>query len=215
MVFMKQIILLIFLIIGLTGCSDSKDIIIPAEGNVEYEGEIEATIFVESMPAEIIVDYASFSESSQLYYWSLSFDVNGDGIVNDGDILLLLDYIHSGRDERVVNLINLEAQLYQYVGVNGLSPLLPGGIEFETSEDSITFIVQKSWLSHLAEITPETQFVAGVYMTSSTGRSSDYLPGPDMYTQVQDTQSVADDLSDFNGLDSSVDISRVEVEFIE
>ncbi len=197
----------------LFGCSDgnnkNNDTDEPIESNT-----IRASIFVEDIPDVLIIDYQETEDRSREYGWSVTFDINDDGIVGVGDIVFRIsEDKQAGETEREVEFNDLEAKLLQYEDEDTL--YIKGVLDFEVNDNVLTFIVDRDLHEDLKSISLMTQVNVHTYKNIPSAISYDYLPGYAEYTQLQDTSTITDELMDYYGDDSTTDISKFTIEISE
>ena len=142
---------------------------------------------------------------------SILFDANNDSVYSEGDLQL-----HIGKSTSVeTGETTLASSLFEtystpYEGVNYLAD-----IEYSISGNEITFIVEKNQAEVLNQISTQTQVNISVSFRqdSQTNASYDYIPAASVFTQVQNISILSDDLLDYGGDDSRIDISEFRIVF--
>ena len=210
---MHKNILLAIICIFLTACNDKGNKASDA-GSFGSENTIRASIFVNDIPTLLTIDHAEIESGRAEYEWSVTFDINGDSIVGEKDIVFSIsEDKQAGEVERELEFSKLEARLLQYEDEDTL--YIKGVIDYEVNDNVLTFIADRNLHEDLKKITLTTQVNIMVYKDTPTADSMDYLPEYGVYTQMQDTSLISDDLLDFHGDDDASDISRFELEIIE
>ena len=203
------------LMLALTGCGGSGGGSSDARSVENNSGVIKASIQVEDIPNSLIIDHSNTGIENYLeYQWAVTFDLDNDRSIGAGDIVFRIAEVKSvGEIQREVQFSDLEAVLSQY-DQDGILKIVDE-IDFEVNGNALTFVVDRSALDDLNAITPQTQVYAIAYMLTPDGFSADYLPAYREFTQVQDVSSVTDELMDYVGDNSAVDISRITLSIFE
>ena len=174
-------------------------------GNFET---LRATIKMKEIPEVLVTKDINDANSISV---AVLLDANNDGVYSEGDLKLSIGYFTStDTNETTLTSSLLETLSSPYEGL-----ILLANIEYIVNGDELTFIVDKSQAEELNQISTQTQVNISIayQQNSQSSTSVDYIPAPSEYTQVQNISVISDDVLDYEGDNSIIDISEFRIDF--
>ncbi|WP_144394510.1 hypothetical protein [Pleionea sediminis] len=204
-----RLLSIVGLILVLSSCkSDSSD---GSEPPIVEEGDFDViyvTVKLEGMPELFATTDTVNSNKTEL---KIYFDINEDNVISKGDLTIDLRPIlfTTNGDYR------LEANLTRVYLQDDIDEILEKGLQFEVADNEITFIVGKAWSEQLEYFSSNTQLSAQIfYWDENDVQSSDYLPAYRRFTQVNNNLIIKDDLRDYEGNASIIDIQEIRIDYL-
>lgn len=211
---MKNILVLVVLLMYLYGCNEGED------NQVNSKPAIKATINLTSLPQSFTYDLDNSQNGTQEYAWRISFDINNDLMINEGDIYFQISLVASdSTPQQTINRDQLKAYIWEYNDGTSYIATRDVEIKLESTDKSFTFIAPLNLHKSLSSISNGTQvYVETLYRDKNSGTYYyDYYPSKQNYTVGMDTGVLTDDILDFEtniGPVSGVDYPLIDIESI-
>ncbi len=179
----------------------------PLEFN--HDNEIVASITLASLPKFIDINQESTETDFLEYKWSITFDLNHDAQINDGDVEIGIDWTkRHGAVPSAMPLEQLPATLKVLQrGAHQLS--VP--IDHSVHGNAIVFKFGDGLLEGLGRLTHETQVHVQSYARINSEPTIDYMPSYNQYTAVQSNAALNDPEFDYSGDHPSFDLLRLDI----
>lgn len=164
------------------------------------EAKVKSTINVTNLPDSFIYDLDTAQNGTSEFEWRISFDINNDSIINEGDIFFGIRLAASdATPQSTINRSDMQAYLWVYGNGNPTISIRNTEINLTSTNTSFSFSAPVRLHDSLKSITNGTQvFVQTLYRDQSTGTYYyDYYPGKDAYTVGLDTSLLVDSTFDF------------------
>jgi hypothetical protein len=221
----KKILIIIGIILLAPGCDDSAPPCQCDDTTPPPPREtIKATIFLTNLPNEFVYDSELYTKPTS-YSWVISFDINNDSVINEGDIGFMSGvYLAKNSEATVFKREQLEADLFKYVNYpTGGTAYIESitKIEIESTEKSLTFIAPIGLHESLGAISSGTQIYVFTQHRDAANTGAlfwDYYPSRRTYSIGLDTGWLIDEKLDFEiqpfGPVSGVEFPPIDIEMI-
>lgn len=192
-----KLLIVMFTILVMQGCGGSSN-----NSDQSATGTIKATLNVSSVPTSFVYDLDSNPNNSSEYQWEITFDINNDSIVNEGDIAFRIS-LNSNTDtstpQSIIERSELKAYIWEYGDGESYVSIREVEIDLLSSDESFTFIASLDLHESLNLISSGTQILAStIYRDQISGiYYYDYYPNKDTYTSGLDTAMLMDEIFDF------------------
>lgn len=174
----KSISIYLFTIFFITACGGGSD-----SGNTAT-GTVSVTLNLDQLPSSITYNRAATPDGYVEFNWGVTFDINDDGIINQGDVTLrLLHFKAAGSSEITGPISNLTAKLWLYISDTTVQSVAVASKQI--AGNSITISIDKSAHSSLSSISDTTL----VYFLTSNNDISG-LPVYDYYPSFKQLISI-------------------------
>lgn len=180
-------------LLALVGCSgDSTD-------SIQDTGSITVEFILASLPATITYNKPTTPDGYVEYKWSVTFDVNNDGVVNAGDIVLqILHFKMPGTAETTGTIEDLNASVWLYTTDTQTTRQVDA--ESSVAGNTITISINRNRYPLLDLVKENTlvNFTCSTYDEIAGFSKYDYYPGFSTVTsipldgQFSDSQGDAD-----------------------
>jgi len=192
---MKKLIVII-LVLFIQACGSNQN----EEEQTETTTVVKATIKVTSLPDSFTYDLDNSPNGGSEYQWSISFDIDNDAEISEGDISFQISLIaFDDTPQKNINRSELKAHIWEYG--DGVSYISTRDVEIDliTTSTSITFIAPTELHVGLKSISNGTQvYVDTIYRDQVSGvYYYDFYPNKDTFTEGLDTGFITDDTLDF------------------
>jgi hypothetical protein len=176
----------------------------PKCGNPQAEGEVSVAITFQQLPDTIRRGAEDF------YVWEVTFDMDNDMQTSPGDVVFTVNSFQGNNPSGPQTSIEeIGAELFVYYDYGASSGI--GDISLTVEGNTMTLSAPKSLYTSLESITTQTQINVSASYSDGQIYHSDYLPGSNQFTSVMDTGDISDELNDFSGTETLVDIVNVSV----
>lgn len=139
--------------------------------------DFSVSITVANLPSSITYNKTSTPNNVDEYSWRVTFDMNKNGLIDKGDIILSLEhYKQSGSVEKTGKLTDFPADLWIYTANNTAETQIP--LNTTIAGNTITLSTKKSQFTQLNNIdnTTQVQFTTATYNSNSQSTDFDYYP---------------------------------------
>lgn len=146
---------------------------------------VQASITVSNLPTQVTINKTDSPDGRVEYIWGVTFDINNDGIVNMGDIVLrILHFKSPGSTEATVNVDSLPADLWLYTTDTETQSQFP--VDMYISGNTINFSIERTAMAALETIDISTQvyFRTSYYDSVSGLNVEDYHPASRTYVAI-------------------------------
>ncbi len=208
MVKTKRIFILVIFSITLFGCGGNDGDTTPPDQTPAEN--ITITFNLDSLPTSINYNRATTPDGYVEFNWSATFDINGDGAINQGDIVLqILHFKSPGSTEQSGTINDLSAALWVYTTDTEITSTV--GISKQISGNSITLTADKSLHQSLSSITASTlvYFETSIRDDVTSSTLYDYHPGFNNYSNIPTDYNFTDDQGDVGA--TAVDMISIQV----
>ena len=184
-------------LLSLVGCtSESTDSMQSDTITVEFS--------LASLPATITYNKPTTPTGYIEYKWSVTFDINNDGVVNAGDIILqILHFKRSGAVETTGTIEDLDASVWLYTTDTETTSQVDA--VSSVTGNTITISIDRSNYPLLDLVNQGTlvNFTSSTYDESAGYSKYDYYPGFFTLTNIPSNGQFSDshDDADFNYID--------------
>jgi hypothetical protein len=175
----------VLFVCAITACGGSSG---GGDGNTttpDASGNIAVTFNLASLPGSITYNRTTTPDGGVEFEWSATFDVNGDGKIGQGDIILqVLQFKDTGSTERTGTVNDLPAWLWVYTTDTAMQGLVE--IDKQISGNTITLTARKSLDPALAKIDGSVPVYFETFMRSDNAdvRDYDYYPSQRSVTAI-------------------------------
>lgn len=186
---MDSRVFVVIAILCLSACKDNKT---PAEAS-----QLSVSITLDSLPESITYNKSTTPDGEVEYAWGVVFDINGDGVINQGDInLQILHFKSPGSTERIGTISDLGAALWVYRTDTQTSNEIK--LNSKVSGNTITLSINKSAHPSLTRITESTlvYFESSTYDSTTMMSKFDYYPSFSTLTGISPDGNFTDPLGD-------------------
>lgn len=156
----------------LASCNDNESTNITSSAR----DTISVKLTMNNLPDTITYSKSTTPDYQVDYSWGVTFDINNDGMINQGDIILqILHYKSPGDTEQVGSIDDLESNVWLYTSDTAFESI--AAVNKEIAGNSIIFTVDRSTHETLSKITPDTL----VYFSTSYFDENNQIPQYDFY----------------------------------
>ncbi len=183
--------------------------ITPLCGNPQAQGSVTVVLTLQDLPPIIP------RGMDHVFEWRVVFDVDGSNDVSAGDVEFAVSSDRGPETTAETSTItDIGAVLWVYLEgtqTNNTFSTSVGDIDLAVDGNLITMSAPKSLFKGLETINTMTQFNAEANYRGTLGYHADFVPAENIFTSVQDTGDVSDDLNDMEGSAIFVDFTHVSV----
>lgn len=169
----------------------------PGDGgnNVGTNDTIEVKMTVASLPAELPINRVTTDAGALEYGWSVTFDLNENYVIDEGDMQMLLGHFKAGDTPTSVSPSQFQASLNR-VNAAGIYVFVDT-IHTSISGNTISLYVSKNVHDSLKLISQSTGVHFRATSVNAAGFSySDYYPGKDSYADMSSNGQFTDPPND-------------------
>ena len=189
----------------LTGCNDDT-----SSNNIQQD-TLSVSIVLANLPDTITYNKSTTPDGYVEYKWALTLDMNGDGAINTGDIIIQLHHFKSPGSVETTGTINdFSSGVWLYT--TDTQTTSQANVNKTISGNTITFSVAKSQFSPLSDINSATlvYFETSTYNASIGMSEYDYYPSYRTLTSIPNSNSFTDTLNDAAPI---IDIQNMSIEY--
>ena len=147
------------------------------------------------LPDTITYNRATTPDGYTEFSWGVTFDINGDGAINQGDVeLKILHYKAPGSIETTGPISDLDANLWLHISDSSLQTVAAASKLI--SGNSITISIDKSAHPSLSNISDTTLVY---FSTSNVDSEFDYYPAPSTLGSIPANRQFTDPQGDVSG----------------
>lgn len=167
------------------------------------------TIELDSIPSSITYNKTTTLDWHAEYSWGATFDINGDGAINAGDVVLqILHFKSAGSVEQTGTIDDFSAKLWIYTSDTSTTSI--ANISKQVSGNTITLTADKSLHSSLSSITASTLiYFETLEMLDNGSPEYDYYPSFRTYTSIPQSNQFTDAQGDVAS--AAVDMVSMQV----
>ena len=142
----------------------------------DESGTVTVTINLDQLPSTVTYNREETSDGHVEFSWGVTFDVNSDGAINQGDTeLRLMHFKHSSSSETTGPISNFQANLWLYTSNTAAQSVAVATVDI--TGNSITLSIDKGTHPSLASISESTL----VYFSTTNRNDISGLPEYDYY----------------------------------
>ena len=178
--------LVLLVVIFLSACGEES-------GNNSIRNTLSVSITLDSLPQTITYNKESTPDGRVEYEWGVIFDINSDGAINEGDIILkVLHFKESDGIETVGEIADLGADLWLYTSDTTTETVTSAGLTVEGN--TITISIDSSSHSSLESITSSTlvSFETSTHDSNDGNSKYDYFPSQGAVVDIPSTGQFSD-----------------------
>ncbi len=150
------------------------------QDNTQLADDFSVSITLANLPETISYNKKSTPDGYVEYKWSVTFDINNDGVINKGDIVIQLHHFKSpGSVEKTGRISDLSSSLWLYTTDTETTSKI--GVNTTISGNTITLSTNKTQYKKLNDINAATL----IYFETSTYNASTKLSEYDYYPSFQ------------------------------
>ena len=187
------------------------------------EGDIYVSINFQQFPDTILVNHALTDNLHTEFYVFIEFDVNGNGIEDEGDISFELIHVKSNDDEpKKINTNELEAYssiVTEVISETSISTTELTKLSYSVENNNVAFSINKSSHDALLNLTSSTRVkISASYIDANDEFQWDSFPENGYTPEGIDLTNMLDNSDDVYSTSSEpiiVDIQEISIQFIE
>ena len=192
----------------ITGCGGGND----SDSKPTPQGNVVAAIELDQLPNNVTYNRATTPDGYVEFNWSITFDINGDGTINQGDVTLrLMHFKQPGSLETTGPISDFDAQLWLYT--SNTQFISVASATKRISGNTITLTIDKSAHPSLSQITETTlvYFKTSIRDDITQLPKYDYFPDLDTYVDIPLNKQFTDPLGDVT--DSEIDMINMSIAY--